>query len=501
METDHSGISDDVVTGKPRAASKNQSYSLVGGCCRGNYRYIFLFIMIFFNANLYICRNCIAEAVVWMYGDSQGRPTPALTEHGPILTAGFYFGYPVFQLFAGHFSGAYGAKPVIQCGVTFWCIVTILVVPVYWSSIGPDAALNPDYSATVFPVLICRVLVGMFEGLALPAQVVLFRRWLPPEELSTGNSLAKAGECCGCILVMGSYPLLAASYGWEAIMYVSGGFGLVWFAVFSVFVSSVPEQCRFVGKDEAAMIVAAREAETATSTTNNAQNSRPIGADPYPPSSDSSDEEERNASMSDVEQAELPLLTTTRSAPRDEEVLENQASRDATPKEPNTGLCSLPWTEILTNLPYISVVLVHISHNWAMFLFMSQLPTFLKTQYPTMTDETRSLYSMVPYVTVTIAAFIAGPIADFFIKAEYAHAKKCTSTIYDVRAGVTRIRKFLTFLAEVPQACTLMLISLPVIQESAFATMALVTLGRSLYCKGAPTTVVEKSVNKFRLNM
>lgn len=41
-------------------------------------------------------------------------------------------------------------------------------------------------------------------------------------------------------------------------------------------------------------------------------------------------------------------------------------------------LKKIPWTEILTSKACLSIFIAHFAHNWGNYLFLTQIPSFLK---------------------------------------------------------------------------------------------------------------------------
>ena len=100
----------------------------------------------------------------------------------------------------------YGGRNVLCVAMLGWGIMTILT---------PLSARLGFY-----PLLLCRVVMGMFEALAIPSIHALIGERVPKDERSRVVTTCTAGQYVGCVLALSSSPLV--SWSWEVVFYLFG---------------------------------------------------------------------------------------------------------------------------------------------------------------------------------------------------------------------------------------------------------------------------------------
>ena len=164
--------------------------------------------------------------------------------------------------------------------------------------------------------------------------------------------------------------------------------------------------------------------------------------------------------------------------PRDSLLDETETNEAVAPplRSSTPSLLALPWRDIWTNVPFLTLLIVHFTHNWAFYLMLSVVPSYFEQQFNVKYDE-MGLVSVAPYLVLAVVGLICGPIADTLIKYavrrisetggecadERGEAERnsmvSSSTAAKTRA-TTRVRNFFTFLSDGSQATTLVLLAL-----------------------------------------
>ncbi len=136
------------------------------------------------------------------------------TQRGIVLSS-FFVGYLVTQIAGGSLAARFGGKAVLGFGVLWWSLFTIL---------------TPLSAMASFPILIVtRVLMGLGEGVAFPATYHLLGRWVPPKERTRAASFNLSAIPLGTLFAVSTTPIIALTFGWQAVFYSFGAFGFVWF--------------------------------------------------------------------------------------------------------------------------------------------------------------------------------------------------------------------------------------------------------------------------------
>ena len=143
------------------------------------------------------------------------------------------------QVLGGYLAARFSGCLVMGLAVLGYSTATLLT---------PAAA---DHSFNT--LLICRVLLGMGEGLTLPALHHVTARWAPVHERARFVTVSVSGQYLGTSLTLLCAPMV--SVWWPGIFYLFGGLGIAWVVVWAAVGSDSAEKHRFISEQERAYIV------------------------------------------------------------------------------------------------------------------------------------------------------------------------------------------------------------------------------------------------------
>ncbi|XP_047145228.1 sialin isoform X1 [Hydra vulgaris] len=156
-----------------------------------------------------------------------------------LILASFFYGYLLTQLPGGFLANKFGGKYVFGFGM--------LVASIF-------SLLTPIAAKTNFYLLIAaRVLMGIGEGVTLPALHALISQWSPPADRSKFVGYTFSGTNTGTILSLPISSLLAGSTflgGWPSVFYVFGTLGIVWFFLWLFLVFNNPNEHPYIREAE-----------------------------------------------------------------------------------------------------------------------------------------------------------------------------------------------------------------------------------------------------------
>lgn len=133
------------------------------------------------------------------------------TELGVIFSA-FAYTYCIFQIVGGWFVDRIGArKMVLICGVT-WVVATVLT----------------GFAGGMVSLFICRLLLGMGEGIALPSQARAITFWFKREERGLVQGLTHSFSRLGNAITPPIIVILVAFHSWRAAFWVLGAITCIW---------------------------------------------------------------------------------------------------------------------------------------------------------------------------------------------------------------------------------------------------------------------------------
>jgi len=131
------------------------------------------------------------------------------------ISSSFFLGYTLTNLIGGYAATRYNPKTVLTAGAVLWSVFTLA---------------TPSMAGNLPALMATRAVMGMGEGVAMPAISNLFARWVPQANLSSSLSLAFTGGPVGIITALVVAPPLISNLGWESVFWMCGASGLAWAA-------------------------------------------------------------------------------------------------------------------------------------------------------------------------------------------------------------------------------------------------------------------------------
>lgn len=152
----------------------------------------------------------------------------------------FFYGYVVTQLPAGYYAQKYGGKWIFGFGILLTAFFTLL---------SPVAA-----KLNFYLLLVVRLLEGLAEGVTFPAIAAMLSEWAPPLERTRMGALISAGCTAGTILSLSVTGFICQGAGWEAVFYLFGILGLVWFIFWTCLAADSPSTHPYITEAERDLI-------------------------------------------------------------------------------------------------------------------------------------------------------------------------------------------------------------------------------------------------------
>lgn len=159
-----------------------------------------------------------------------------------IIQSAFFWGYVLTQIPGGYLADKYGGKQVLAVGVVVWSAMTLLT---------PIAA-----STNIGVLLLARALLGVGEGVAMPAMNNMISKWVPEAERSRSLSLTYSGMYLGSVVGLLLCPTFIVSFGWQSVFYIFGALGFFWWVAWQFLTKSTPEESTTISEKEKAYISA-----------------------------------------------------------------------------------------------------------------------------------------------------------------------------------------------------------------------------------------------------
>jgi len=163
---------------------------------------------------------------------------PAI-QFGWVSTA-FFIGYAITMLPAGLLADRFGGGIVLVTGTLWWVVFTFLT----------------PLGSTLGIMMLLRILVGVGQGLLVPANFSLAARWGPKSESGKATGLLQVGCPAGIAFAMVLAAWIIQTWGWKSVFYIVSVPGLVWCLLWWWLGNSRPQMDNRINRQELAYIQA-----------------------------------------------------------------------------------------------------------------------------------------------------------------------------------------------------------------------------------------------------
>uniref|UniRef100_A0A7S3VMN6 Major facilitator superfamily (MFS) profile domain-containing protein n=1 Tax=Dunaliella tertiolecta TaxID=3047 RepID=A0A7S3VMN6_DUNTE len=261
------------------------------------------------------------------------------------VQSSFFWGYLLTQVAGGIWADRFGGKLVLGLGVLWWSAAT---------------ALTPWAASQGLPTLLAaRALMGIGEGVAMPAMNTLLSKWVPVKERSRSLALVYSGMFLGSILGLSTSPQMIVSMGWPSLFHIFGSLGIIWFFAWQLKSSSSPEEDNKVSGEEREYVMA----NTVSSATSEAQPA---------------------------------------------------AAGGGHFAEPVGNATQIPWKLLLSRKEVWAIIVCHFCHNFGTFILLTWMPSYYN-QVLHLDLTKSSLLSVLPWMTMALCANLGGWLADSLV--------------------------------------------------------------------------------------
>ncbi|XP_014217729.1 sialin-like, partial [Copidosoma floridanum] len=155
-----------------------------------------------------------------------------------VILSSFYWGYVITQIPGALIAETFGGKHTLGLGIVSTAVLTCLI---------PMATRFGDAPA----LIALRVLMGLCEGVTLPALNVLISQWTPPDERSKTGSFVYVGAPLGTVFATATSGLLLKYFDWPIVFYFFGILGALWYVIWIAFCYNSPREHPFISDKEA----------------------------------------------------------------------------------------------------------------------------------------------------------------------------------------------------------------------------------------------------------
>lgn len=314
-------------------------------------------------------RICMSVAIVPM---AQEFGWPAGVQG--LVQSGFLWGYMATQMIGGSLADRYGGRAVMAYSI-LWFSTASLLMPIALSAKIMAAGL------TLPAVMLARGLVGLGEGVALPAMNNLVANNVPPARRSTALGGCFSGFHTGNLVGLFLSPLILQKLGWRGLFYT---FGVLGYPLLAIWLAIVP-------KPKAKQDSAAQTEEGFLRATTPHPN--PIRRIPMSPDPDH-----------DMEKA-------IAAAPAGRLLQQPQQPEQAA-KAPPANINTL---KLLSSKATWAIIVVNFVNHWGYFIYLNWMPSYFVKALG-FNLRASSFLSFLPWTVMALGSSAAGLLADGLIK-------------------------------------------------------------------------------------
>ena len=268
-----------------------------------------------------------------------------------LIQSSFLFGYALTPIFGGVLADKIGGARVLLGGLLVWSLATMVT---------PLAA-----STKSIPLLcLCRVVMGLGEGVALPCMNNVASRWVPKFERSRAVSFCMGGFQSGSMIGLLVAPLLMSRFGIAGPFYVFGAIGVAWAAVWNARATSYPRANERVGEEELKFI------------------------------------EDGGAIVDHLRSSSSESSSSSSGKEIDDEVVVTAVEEKTT-----------PWKMLLSHPATWACVVANFVNNFGFFILLAWMPKYFNDVVK-LNLATSSWFSALPWATMAVSGVFAGILAD-----------------------------------------------------------------------------------------
>ena len=164
-----------------------------------------------------------------------------------ILASAFFWSYSLMNLPGGLIADKLGTKITYFWSLMVWSLATILT----------------GLSRTFGFMIGARILMGIGEAPAFPANTRIISEWMPSSERGKANSMVTAAMAVGTGFLSVAIVWLITTFGWQNTFIILGLLGVIFSILWSIFFKEKPEDLKGVNKEELAYIRAGQVKQNA----------------------------------------------------------------------------------------------------------------------------------------------------------------------------------------------------------------------------------------------
>lgn len=195
----------------------------------GNKRWEIVLLLTLCYLILYMDRSCMSMAGPSMMNHFGWNAS----QYGIVSTA-FFIGYACTQIIGGWLADRFGGGKIVMIGAIWWSIFVFLT----------------PFGATLGLMIIIRIIMGMGEGVSLPAMSTIIAKWVPKKESGLAWGMSIMGVSMGIALAMPLSAWIIKTWNWQMVFHSFAFLAPIWVIIWWKFGKDRPEDYSTISKEE-----------------------------------------------------------------------------------------------------------------------------------------------------------------------------------------------------------------------------------------------------------
>jgi MFS family permease len=192
------------------------------------------FVMFVARTGMSMCGSSLMHEYGW-----------TATQFGWVSTA-FFIGYAITMLPAGALADRFGGSVVLVTGTLWWAVFTFLT----------------PFGSTLGLMMLVRILVGIGQGVLVPANFSLLANWVPKSESGKATGFLQVGCPAGIAASMMLAAMFIQLWGWRSVFYSFAVLGPIWCIIWARLGAKDPKEDSRVSQTELEYILAGQSVKS-----------------------------------------------------------------------------------------------------------------------------------------------------------------------------------------------------------------------------------------------
>ncbi|MFC0903480.1 MFS transporter [Clostridium sp. MT-14] len=195
----------------------------------GNKRWRIVLLLTLCYLILYMDRSCMSMAGPEMINYFGWNAS----EFGLVSTA-FFIGYACTQILGGWLADRFGGGRVVMFGAIWWSVFVFLT----------------PFGSTIGLMVVIRIVMGMGEGVSLPAMSTIIAKWVPKKESGLAWGISIMGVSMGIACAMPLSAWIIKIWSWQMVFHSFAFLAPIWVVIWWKFGKDRPEDYAKISKEE-----------------------------------------------------------------------------------------------------------------------------------------------------------------------------------------------------------------------------------------------------------